>query len=75
VSDSTPYYIGINKEGKCRAAISDDPEHDKDRKRETAKEIGAWIRRGMTIERVTAAEARRRLIEDNRREVNGGVGG
>ncbi len=67
MSDSTPYYIGINAEGQCRAAISDDPEHDKDRKRETAKEIAAWIRRGMTVERVTAAEARARLVADNKR--------
>lgn len=59
MSDDTPCYIGINKEGKCRAAAVDNPEHVKD----TAKTVADWIKHGMTVERVTVAEARRRLAD------------
>ncbi len=57
MSDSTPCYIGVNKDGRCRAACVDTPEHTKD----TAKTIAGWIKGGFTVERVTVAVARERL--------------
>ena len=57
MSDETPCYIGINKEGKCRAAAVDNPEHAKD----VAKTVADWIKHGLTVERVTVEEARKRL--------------
>lgn len=55
--DDTPCYIGINAKGECRAAAVDTPEHTKD----TAKTVAGWIKHGMTVERVTVEEARKRL--------------
>jgi hypothetical protein len=57
VSDITPCYIGINKEGSCRAACVDEPAAAK----QTARTVADWIKRGLTVERVTVAEARKRL--------------
>lgn len=63
VSDETPCYIGVNKDGRCRAAAvdrNDRPDHAK----EMAKTLSRWIKDGMTVERTTVEVARKRLAED-----------
>ena len=59
MSEATHAYIGINKDGKCRAAVVDNPDHAKD----TRKSVQEFMKSGLTIERVTIEEARKRLME------------
>ena len=63
MSDETPCYIGINAKGQCRAACVDDNDASQARRKDTAKTIAEWIKSGLTIERVTVEEARKRLAE------------
>lgn len=53
-------YIGINENGLARAIVFDDPKY----KRDTAKTIAEWIRRGRTIERLPVEQATERLRRD-----------
>ena len=58
MSVTTVYvYIGTKACGHTVTASVDKPEHRED----IAKEIAAWVRDGMTVERVSAEAARSRL--------------
>lgn len=59
MSAAAPCYIGVNTEGYTMAACVDTP----DFKKETTKTLADWIKRGLTVARVTVAEARKRLSE------------
>ena len=66
MSDTTPCYVGVSRAscGHWVAAMVDD-EHTQvnltQRRRERAKELADWARRGLIIERHTVAEVRERL--------------
>jgi hypothetical protein len=54
----THAYIGI-KDGRCRGATGDHPDHVQT----TARVVAGWIRKGWTVRRVTVAEANQRVRE------------
>lgn len=56
VINATHAYVATNAEGEPRAIVADD-----EFKKETAKSVAAWIKRGYTVERLPMDEARKRF--------------
>lgn len=52
--DNTMVYLATDKCGCNVGVIVDNPEHQRD----TAKEVGRWIRDGLTVRRITLTEFR-----------------
>jgi hypothetical protein len=48
-------YVAIHECGRIVAASVDDPDH----KREVARDIGGWIRRGEAVERLPLDQVRK----------------
>jgi hypothetical protein len=68
--DSVMFYVAADPEqpGAAWAAYVDDPTHSESVKKNMAKEIASWVRKGATVRRVSAADARAMLTAWKRPE-------
>jgi hypothetical protein len=68
--DSVLVYVAADPEqpGAAWAAYVDDPTHIESVKKNMAKEIASWVRKGATVQRVSAADARAMLAAWKRPE-------